>query len=84
MILSEEDIDALINNKPFTLGSCRTQQEEETMNDNINTTFTPVLVKLTDAEVEKLLELKGESLDGTAAYLTEADETADEPTPTIH
>lgn len=75
----------------ITLGSCRTQQdvtkgdlqEEETMNNLENgktfdgAEFKPVPVKLTDAEVEKLLATK-------ELYVTDADETADEPTPTIH
>lgn len=66
------------------------QQEEETMNvDANNTEFKPVPYKLTDAEVEKLLAIKSldgteASNEGTAVYLTDADETADEPTPTIH
>lgn len=68
----------------ITLGYCITQQEEETMNDNLNTPeFKPVPVKLTDAEVEKLLATK-ELYDGTVAYLTDADETADQPSPTLH
>lgn len=57
-------------------------QEEETMNDNLNTPeFKPVpvvkKVPLSDAELEKLLAEK-------ALYVTDADETADEPTPTTH
>lgn len=84
MKLSEEDIDSLINNKPFTLGSCRTQQEEETMNDNLNTQ-APITNAgpEVDAELAKLLAIK--PVDGEiVGFVTDADETADEAAPTIH
>lgn len=61
------------------------------MNDNLNdvgntdgkgyTEFKPVPAKLTDAELAKLLEAKPESI---TVFVTDADETPDEPTPTIH
>lgn len=64
----------------------KTQQKEETMNDNLNTTMgnaTSITPPLTDEELAKLIAAKplnGEVL----GYTTDADETADELSPTIH
>lgn len=79
----------------INFGNYITQQEEETMNDNLNTTVTnadmaeAAKVGLTQDEFAKLLATK--PVDGEVVgpiddtyYVTDANETTDEATPTVH
>lgn len=72
----------------INFGNYITQQEEETMNDNLNTegfTYNPATPLLSDEDFAKLMALKAESVDSTIAYVTDTDEAADEEVkPTLH